>query len=303
MKKCILWGMGEEYEQLLNQILFEIHKGNIEVTAIICREKDRWSSRRDGFDVITKNELSGKEYDYIIVTSTQFFGEIKQEAMDMEVDGRVIISGEVFLLPQFDFQLYQNLIENPVTILSDDCWGGYVYNRLKLPFASPLINIYWDRDQYVEFISDPLFYLDTELKMVRDGNLHDGVYPIGSLGDEKHKVEMQFVHNVDFHEAKEQWDRRKQRINKQNLFVKMGFTVCDKKDEWLAVFKKLNCKKILFYNGDIDIAQVLKTERFIWYNINGGRVDLYNYNTYLRRQYYYHVDLLKMLNGEKDYIR
>lgn len=295
--------MGVDYEQLLNQILFEIHKGNIEVTAIICREKDKYCSKRDGFDVITPNELGEKDYDYIIVTSVQFFDEIKQEAIDMGVDERFIISGTVFHLPKFDFQLYQNLIENPITILSDDCWGGYVYNRLKLPFTSPLINIHWDRDQYAKFISDPLFYLDTELKMVRDGNLLEGVWPIGSLGDEKRNVEMHFIHNVDFNEAKEHWDRRKQRLNKQNLFVKMGFTVQNKKDEWLAIFKKLSCKKILFYNGDTDIKQVLKTERFIWYNTHGKRVEWYNYNDYLRACYYYDVDLLKMLNGEIDYIR
>lgn len=303
MKKCILWGMGLEYEFLLNQVMFEIHKGNIEVTAVICREKDKYCSKRDGFDVITKKELGEKEYDYIIVTSTQFFDEIKQEAIDIGIDEHRIISGTVFHLPQFDFQLYQNLIENPITILSDDCWGGYVYNRLKLPFTSPLINVYWDRDQYTEFISDPVFYLNTNLEMIRDGNLHDGVCPVGSLGDAKRKVEMHFVHNVDFNEAKEQWDRRRQRMNVQNLFVKMGFSVKDKKDEWLAIFKSLSCKKILFYNGETDIKQVLKTERFIWYNIDAERVESYNYNDYLRLHYYYHVDLLRMLNGENNYVR
>jgi len=44
-----------------------------------------------------------KEYDYIIVTSTQFFDEIKQEAIDIGIDERCIISGTVFHLPRFDF--------------------------------------------------------------------------------------------------------------------------------------------------------------------------------------------------------
>jgi len=168
---------------------------------------------------------------------------------------------------------------------------------------SPLINILWDRSQYAEFISDPLFYLNTELIMVRDGDLHDGVWPIGSLGEGNRRVEMQFVHNSDFNEAKKQWNKRKQRLNEQNLFVKMGFSVQNKKDEWLAAFKDLSCKKILFYNGDTDIKQVLKTERFIWYNINAGRIECPDYNDYLRLHYYYDVDLLRMLNGEDNYIR
>lgn len=176
-----------------------------------------------------------------------------------------------------------------------------MYNYLKLVFSTPLINIFWDKEQYARFISDPLFYLDTELKMVRDGNLREGIFPIGSLGDERRRVEMQFVHNVDFEEAKMQWDRRKKRINKQNIFIKMGFSIVEKKDEWLGIFQKSNYKKILFYNGDTDIEQIAKTDKFLWEN--GNRVQEYNYNDYLRASYPYHLDLLRMLNGEKDYIR
>ena len=303
MKKCILWGMGADYEALLNQVLFEIYKGNIEVVAIVCSENDRYCSKRDGFDIITKNELGNIEFDYIIVTSTRFFREIKQEAMDLGINEKRIISGTVFHLPRFDFQLYQNLIENPITILADDCWGGYVYNQLGLSFTTPLINILWDRDEYAKFISDPLFYLNTELKMVREGNLHDGIFPIGSLGDEKRKIEMQFVHNWDFKEAKEQWDRRKQRINEQNLFIKMGFSVGEKKDEWLTAFKNLNCKKILFYNGDTDIKEIINTDRYIWHNRKSNRIDIYDYNEYLRGYYLNDMDLLRMLNGEEGYAR
>lgn len=124
MKKCILWGMGKAYEGLLNQVMFEIYKGNIEISAIVCREEDKYCSIRDGFDVITKKELFNIEFDYIIVTSTTFFKEIKQEIMALGIDERKIVAGNIFFLPRFDFQLYQNLIENPITILSDDCWGG-----------------------------------------------------------------------------------------------------------------------------------------------------------------------------------
>ena len=35
MDKCIIWGAGQEYENIVNQILFEIEKGNLEVIAIV----------------------------------------------------------------------------------------------------------------------------------------------------------------------------------------------------------------------------------------------------------------------------
>ena len=37
-------------------------------------------------------------------------------------------------------------------------------------------------------------------------------------------VIIQMVHNATFDEAKEQWDRRKERIYYDNIFVKMGFS-------------------------------------------------------------------------------
>lgn len=56
------------------------------------------------------------------------------------------------------------------------------YNRLGLPFTSPLVNIYWDRDKYSLFIQDPLFYLNTELQMVSDGDIKKEFGRLESLG-------------------------------------------------------------------------------------------------------------------------
>ena len=83
-------------------------------------------------------------YDYLIISSSRYFKEIKKDALEMGVDSNRIIDARVFKLPLFDFAEYVSLIQNPVTILSDDCWAGYAYNRLGLPFTSLLINTYWD---------------------------------------------------------------------------------------------------------------------------------------------------------------
>ena len=176
--KCIVWGIGNDYEKILNQLLFEIHKQNIEVEALVCREKDRYCSNKDGFPIYTKDEIMSVEFDCIIITSSKYFKEIREEIQTLfPNNNKWIINGKVFKLPLFDFGRYIHLIKNPVTILSDDCWGGYVYNRLGLKFSSPLINIYWDRDEYAKFIQNPLFYLQSELTMFREGDLKEGICP------------------------------------------------------------------------------------------------------------------------------
>ncbi len=304
INKCILWGIGNDYDLLLNQILFEIYKGNISVEALVCRKGDKYCLSKDGFPIIYKEELNELDFDYLIITSGAFYNEIRDEALRLGIQANQVIDGRKFLLPLFDFSRYSQLIHDPVTILSDDCWGGYAYNRLGLLFSSPLINIYWDREEYANFILNPLFYLSTELTLVQEGNLQAGIYPIGQLGNTERNVNLKFVHNANFTEAKLQWDRRIKRINVNNLFIKMGFTSSEKdKQLLLNSFENVPYNKILFYNGDEKIEGAFKTERFIWRQQQSKRIDYFNYNDFLRSSYYLDLDLLKLLTGDKNYSR
>lgn len=308
-RKVLLWGMGNDYELLLNLIKFEILKENMSVEAIVCRDIDRYCKNKDGFVVITKREIINYEFDYLLVTSSQFFWEIKREAIEIGIEEWRIINCSVFRLPLFDFSRYVSLIENPVTILSDDCWGGYTYHRLGLPFNSPLINILWDRDEYAKFIEKPLFYLNTNLQMVREGNFDRGLCPVGKIGTPTDYVTMNFVHNTDFAEAMAQWNRRKDRVNSNNLFIKMGFSAnLDEKkiDKYLHTFNTVQYKKVLFYNvlkNNLPIKGQILTNRFIWRQKSGSRVEYFNYCDYLREEYPWDIDILRLLNGEDEFSR
>lgn len=305
-RKVLVWGIGLEYEFLLNQLLYEKSKGNISVEALVCRNQDKYCSYKDTFPVITKEEIKIDAFDYLIIASANSFSEIKAEAMGLGILEYRIINGQIFNQPLFDFSRYVSLIENPVTILSDDCWGGYVYNRLGLRFTSPLINILWDRDQFSQFIQDPLYYLNMELTMVSDGDLKKGIYPIGKLGTHSGGVTLKFIHNKDFAEAKAQWIRRKARMNPNNLFIKMGFssdTNEDEKQKFFDMFNAVPFNKILFYYGDEKVDGLFKAERFIWKQMNSDRVECFDYNAYCRVQYFWDLDLLKLLTGDKGYSR
>lgn len=305
MTKVVIWGMGEDYEALLNQVNFEIYKGNLEVIAVVCRKEDRYCTRRDGFAVVAKEDIRHLNFEYIIVASGRFYQEIKAEAVEMGIGEEKIINGSVFRRPLFDFVNYKKLLKNPVTILSDDCWGGYAYHYLGLKFSSPCINILWDKAEFAKFIQNPVFYLGTELEMVRESNLKNNIYVIGRLGEKDDYVQLQFTHNTSFQEAKEQWNRRKKRMNLNNLFIKMGFKAAEEnKDSYINAFKQCRYKKILFYSGEEDIEGKIYTDRFLWYNQIAQRcvVD-YDYTEYLRLNYIYAVDVLKLLTGDQNYQR
>lgn len=303
-EKCVIWGVGNGYEGILNQINFEIYKQNIEVVAVVCSQEDKYCGYRDGFPIVCKEEVMELDFNYVVITSSIFYKEIKAEAVKLGIPLNRIINGKVFKIPLFDFRAYSSLIKNPVTIITDDCWGGYVYHYLGLEFSSPLINTLWDKEEYIKFIRDPLFYLGTELTMVREGDLKSGIYPVGKLGRDGKYVAMRFVHNADFCEAKQQWNRRKKRINQDNLFVKMGCSISDVDiNDYLNAFDDCKYKKILFYNGDEDIKGKFNTNRFIWQERKAGHVNNFVYANYMRINYMYVIDILKLLTGEKDYSR
>lgn len=185
MRNAIIWGTGQGYEEIINQIMFEIAKGNLRVSAVVSPSRTQMSTggRLDSFPLISKAEITQYPFEFIIVTSGKYFREIQQEAVAMGISEDKVINGTVFKLPMFDFKRYLKLFENPVTILSDDCWGGHIYHRLCMKFCSPLINIWWPKDSYARFIQDPAYYFSQPLQMEREGNMREGIVPVGSLGN------------------------------------------------------------------------------------------------------------------------
>ncbi len=306
MDKCVLWGGGNGYEEIFNQILFEIEKGNIEIVAMISNADSECLKKKDGFFVLKKEEVHELNFDYLIITSTKYYGEIKKEAICAGIKENRIINGSIFKLPLFDWRRYISLIKNPISILSDDCWGGYVYHRLFLPFSSPCINISWNIEDYIKFAQNPLYYLDLPLEMEREGDIKKNLYPIGSLGEKDKKITMNFVHAVSFERAKMLWNRRKERINRKRIFVKAAFPAYMENIDWLLEkFDKINFDKIAFYSGETSKKNVVYLPRFEWYVNQGERADTLLFSDYVRNMEYLlkDIDILRLLNGEENYIR
>ena len=224
----------------------------------------------------------------------------------MGIDEDKIINGAVMTSPLFDFNRYIQLLKNRITILSDDCWGGYVYHRLHMQFYSPLVNIYWQKKDFVKFMQKPKYYLNQPLKMEREGDIRGNACPIGSLGTDEDKVCMDFVHSVCFSDAETLWNRRKSRINCDNLFIKFGIDATDEnREEYLDAFAGVKQKKICFYSGETQNEEVLYLKRFEKYVHSGSRMDTIKYHDYCRNLDWLlkSVDILKLLNGERDFLR
>ncbi len=90
------------------------------------------------------------------------------------------------------------------------------------------------KKEYLKFVSNLRYYTSLELKEIEDERFP---YPAGMVGD----VELVFNHYSSFQNANEAWEKRKKRINFQNVFIL--FDDCaDAEYEDLVEFNKIHCQ-------------------------------------------------------------
>jgi len=117
-----------------------------------------------------------------------------------------------------------------------------LYHDLGLKFNSPTINTLIYGDEFIEFINNLKEYMNCEL--VYDEPSKE--YPIGILSSiDKKSIHIHFLHNNTFEEAKSNWDRRKGRIDYNNLFIIYEhFNKFD--NSIIEEFDKINYHKVVF---------------------------------------------------------
>lgn len=134
------------------------------------------------------------------------------------------------------------------TIISNNCWGGMIYDSYNLPKLSPTVGLFFMAKDYIKFVSNLKCYLEMSLEFIdfseskyRDSEFFKDIqidYPIGRLGD----VELFFMHYHSKEEALEKWNRRKKRVNYDNLIVKFNDSnLCT--EEELTLFDRLPIQK------------------------------------------------------------
>ena len=152
------------------------------------------------------------------------------------------------------------------TIISNNCFGGIIYRNNNLPYNTPTAGLFFMANDYIKFIYDMKNYLSKELTEIKieDSNYYDYLKsinynaPIGKLGD----VEIMFLHYPTFEEAKEKWDRRKQRINYDKIIYKFSEqNNCTYED--LKKFEEFNALKAKWENEKKDIDSVSEIKQKI----------------------------------------
>ncbi len=116
------------------------------------------------------------------------------------------------------------------TIISNNCWGTFIYKKYALPYRSPFVNLVVFAPDYIELLENFSQEILKKLTFIEHKNskykeelisleIYDENYPIGILDN---KYELHFIHYATQQDAKEKWLRRVQKMNMNKLIFKFS---------------------------------------------------------------------------------
>lgn len=177
-------------------------------------------------------------------------------------------------------------LENDFSIISCNCLGGLMYHDLKMQFLSPTINLFIETPDFIKFCLNLNEYI--RLELVEDKTFSK--YPIGVLGD----IKIHFLHYENFYSARTNWNKRKERINFDKIFV----IISDRdnfNEDLLAKIDEIKYPKVLFahkkYNDYTVFIEKDKNKKMV-----GDLTDYINFNGV--RKYEYYFDFEKWFTGK-----
>lgn len=155
--------------------------------------------------------------------------------------------------------LYYSLIRNKriysiknkdVSIISNNCWGGFIYQSCGLSYNSPFIGLYMYAPEYVamlrnlkENLKQPIRFISHDESKYKD--IVPAQYLLGVLGNTG--IEIVFMHYNLKEEVLEKWNRRLKRINWDNMIVKFSDTDYGCTDKLIEEFDRMPfCNKVCF---------------------------------------------------------
>ena len=245
----VIYGAGNYYGRLMSHLN---HIDNVKIVDVVTTDETIYKVV-DGYIIHSIKSVIEKQFDYIIIAAEKW-KELYDVCIQIGIDEKKIILSSVFDRAYFNFDKYIRLKNNPPSIIANTCLGGCVYKELGLEHFSPTINMFCMGEDYLKFICDLNKYLTAEMNTytpaVKSGYTRDCFIPQGKLVD----TTWYFNHSVDCCESVNEWNRKRSRVNYDNLFFLM---VCYTEEEAIRFDSLELPHKMGFYYKDLGLKNIV----------------------------------------------
>ncbi len=165
----------------------------------------------------------------------------------------------------------RELRNTSVSIISDNCWGGFMSRYCHLPYRSPFVGCFVPAPDYLRMLHSLKAYMEGEMRFIprAESRYIDRLthirrdHPVGILPPVRGRgncegIEIHFLHYGTPEEALEKWQRRVARIDYDNLLVKLADRdLCT--PELIAEFDRLDYpSKVCFTTKSYPCASVVR---------------------------------------------
>lgn len=186
----------------------------------------------------------------------------------------------------YELKLRKRLKNKDFSIICSNCIGGVIYHRLGKKFLSPTINLWLHQDDFLKLVLNLKEYISKDLVFIES----EYDYPVAMLDD----IKIYFNHSKTKEEAKSNWDKRKKRIDYNNIFIIMYDRDGITKDD-IRKLESVNCKNKIVLSDkeykDIDYVLTIKPN---YDKVNGQQYldrDILDKRTFEK-----HFDFVRWLN-------
>lgn len=251
--RTIIWGCGTQYNMHLPLFRDMVDRGEIEVVAVYDRQFE-FGTTLDCFPIVSYEELPHIEHDLLIAC---VYGAEKQVIANcIEIFGNrdKVVPVRLFDVPGITVDRYFQIKDARFSILSEICFGGFLSHRMCIEHLSPFKNLWLRGRDYFEVLRDLEHFMSVEpvftgwYEEKNDDGTKTGVLnPILTLDG---RVELICNHDSDPQAAIDKWNRRRVKVNYDNLLV--TFLARDKKHEDMFYDIPLRGRRVCFsyYKSD-----------------------------------------------------
>ncbi len=194
---------------------------------------------------------------------------------------------------RYSKKLLKKLNHTDFTLITNNCSGGIIYNRLGLKFLSPTINLWMEDNDYLNFIYNLKDFVENgELFKIEQTKYN---YPVGKLVAPCGEIVLYFMHYKTFEQAKEKWQERCTRINWDKLYFVWELKPTTTKES-VAKFNEFNANNKLIYSIKLncDSPYLVKINSKLDYY--DGLAFAYQ-SKFSNKRWLDEIDLVKFLNN------